>query len=181
LTEVIKVKDVFMFAMPRRALKVRLVLSLTISARRCDCPSWVGCQPDRSAPQPFPCRRRLGTARVPTSARLGVLHPVATRRLLVQLRCPNRSIQGAVSQHPAPSASIRPRNAPGGGQTYPNHCPPVPSFQDVHPLCWQGVRKEGIPRLAVPVGIGGRARSRFRPTTQHLLQVGLRLTYCVVL
>jgi hypothetical protein len=86
--------------------EVRLVLSITTSARRCDCSPRLGCQPDRSAPHPFPYRRKFGTARVPTSARLDILHPVATRCLPVQLRRPNRSFQRAASQYSAPSASI---------------------------------------------------------------------------
>jgi hypothetical protein len=106
LTEVVKVSDAFMVAMPGRALRVRLVLSITKSARRCDCSPRLGCQPDRSAPHPFPYRRKFGTARVPTSARLDILHPVATRCLPVQLRRPNRSFQRAASQYSAPSASI---------------------------------------------------------------------------
>ena len=33
--------------------------------------------------------------------------------------------------------------------------------------------RRGFPSLADPFGIGGHARSRVRPTTQHLFQVGL--------
>jgi hypothetical protein len=145
---------------------VRFVPPLTNSARRWYHPAGLGHHRDCSAWHPLPHRCKITPAPTPTRTRMDVLQSVATRCLPVQLQRSNCSFQGAASQHPTPATPLRPRDAPGSRQEYPDHCISTSSLREVCARR-QDVWQARIPDLGVPVGTGVDQSSCIWLTTQR--------------